>query len=128
MSTTGQAVQQKWLRAIIVLFAILIGFIANGFLLQIGDWTELESKIKFYKLWINGLAVVVTIATAFILFTHKKWKQQLEEIYTEAIKVVWPDKNETVRSTVGIVIGVTIVGFVLGLFDFIVSRLLTLIH
>ena len=51
----------------------------------------------------------------------------LADVYQEAIKVVWPDKNETVKHTIIIMIGVTIMGFVLGVFDVISTWLLSLI-
>jgi preprotein translocase SecE subunit len=52
----------------------------------------------------------------------------LEEVFQEAVKVVWPDKNETVKHTVGIMIGVTIVGTLLAVFDLAATWLLSLVN
>jgi preprotein translocase SecE subunit len=49
---------------------------------------------------------------------NEKTSTFLNEVYAEAIKVIWPDKTDTNKQTIVIMIGVTIVGFILGFFDF----------
>jgi preprotein translocase subunit SecE len=52
----------------------------------------------------------------------------LGNVYQELVKVVWPDSQQTWRHTVVIMIAVTIMGFVFGLFDFSANFLLNLVN
>ena len=93
-----------------------------------GEWFELESKIQFYMGVTQLISVLISFGVFLYIIKNHKTKTFLEEVYQEAIKVVWPDRNETVKHTIGIMIGVTIVGTLLAVFDLAATWLLSLIN
>jgi preprotein translocase subunit SecE len=127
MSLTLQDNGKKWIQTGVAILCMLIVYILIKFFTQMGEWFELESKIQFYM----AITQVVSVATAFGVFLYiirnTKTRTFLEEVYQEATKVVWPDKNETVRHTIGIMIGVSIVGTLLAVFDLVAAWLLSLV-
>jgi preprotein translocase subunit SecE len=71
---------------------------------------------------------MISFGTFIYIVKNEKTSSFLEEVFQEAVKVVWPDKNETVKHTVGIMIGVTIVGTLLAVFDLAATWLLSLVN
>ncbi|MQF69278.1 preprotein translocase subunit SecE [SAR202 cluster bacterium AD-804-J14_MRT_500m] len=49
----------------------------------------------------------------------------IKEVVSELQKAVWPSRDETIRLTWVVVVVAALVGFVLGFFDFSLSRTLT---
>jgi len=66
---------------------------------------------------LGGLAIGV--ATFFILNRNRAAYRFTDEVVAELAKVVWPDKQETVRSTLVVVSFTVIVAGALGLYDYI---------
>ena len=67
-------------------------------------------------------AVIFFAACFFVLNRTSKVVQFTDESWTELRSVTWPDREETVRSTV-VVIGVTLfIAFMLGLYDFVWAK------
>ena len=129
MSTAqGSTEQRKWMNTAIALLSMIVGYVFMTFFGQLGEWFELESKISHYTFVVQGVAVVVGVETFVFISKYRQTADYIQEVFGELSKVVWPDKNSNVRHTIGIIIGVGIVGFLLGLFDFGVSRLLNLIY
>ena len=128
MATVSRPEGKKWINTGVAGAAILVGYVFLAFIEQMGAWFELESKVRFFRAYAQGGAVVIGLISFVITIRHSKSAQFLGEVFQELVKVIWPDKTETVRHTVGIIIGVTIAGFVLGLFDFGASKLLSLLH
>ena len=128
MSSTMKDDGTKWIQTTITLCCLMLSYILIRFFGQIGEWFDLESKITQYLIISQVVAVLVSLGVFIYVMKNPVISTFLKEVYQEAIKVVWPDKNETVKHTIGIMIGVTIVGFLLGLFDFVATWLLSLIH
>jgi preprotein translocase subunit SecE len=128
MSTTSQNEGKKWIQTSVAITCMLLGYILIAFFETLGEWFELESKVKSYMLISQVLAVLMSLGVFVYIMKNPKTSSFLAEVYQETIKVVFPDKNETVRHTIGIMIGVGIVGFMLGFFDFTASYLLSLIN
>jgi preprotein translocase subunit SecE len=63
--------------------------------------------------------LVVGIATFFTLNRNRAAYRFTDEVVAELAKVVWPDKQETVRSTLVVVSFTVIVAGALGLYDYI---------
>jgi preprotein translocase subunit SecE len=105
-----------------------IGYILISFFAQLGEWFELESKISNYMLISNIVSVLLSVGVFAYIITNKVTSEFLRDVYAEAVKVVWPDKNDTVRMTVVIMIGVTIVGFILWIFDYLGTLFMSLIQ
>ena len=118
----------KWIQTSVALTCMVLGYVLISFFETLSEWFQLESKIPNYSAGSQVLSVLVAIGVFVYIMKNPKTSIFLEEVYAETVKVVWPDKNETVRHTIGIMIGVGIVGFLLGIFDFVSSYLLSLIN
>jgi preprotein translocase subunit SecE len=116
---------KKWINASVAITCILVGIIVQSFFDQLNEWFELEATIGKFTVLSQSAAVLVAFLSFIYIIKNKTTSTFLSEVYNEATKVVFPDKNETVRHTIGIMIGVTIVGYFLGAFDFIASYTLS---
>ncbi len=119
---------KKWIQTSVAITCMLLGYILISFFETLGEWFELESKIPNFVASSQILAVLIALGVFVYIMKNPKISTFLTEVYQETAKVVWPDKNQTVRHTIGIIIGVTIVGFILGFFDFTATWLLSLIN
>lgn len=128
MSLTTKDNGKKWIQSSIAMLCLVTAFCFVKFFTQMGDWFELESKLPYYTALSQVLSVLIAFGVFIYIIKNEKTSSFLAEVYQEAIKVIWPDKNQTVRHTVGIMIGVTVVGFILGIFDLISTYLLSLIN
>jgi preprotein translocase subunit SecE len=118
---------KKWIQASVAVTCILLGYVVNSFFVQLSEWFELETKIKNFIYAAQGLSVLIGFGVFVYIMKNEKTSTFLNEVYAEAIKVIWPDKTDTNKQTIVIMIGVTIVGFILGFFDILSSWLLSLI-
>lgn len=128
MSLSIQDDGKKWIQTSVALVCLVLVYVLISFTAQLSEWFELESKIPFYTATSQIISVLISLGTFLYIMKNEVTSTFLTEVYQEAVKVVWPNKNETVRHTIGIMIGVGIVGFILGIFDFIAVWLLKLIH
>lgn len=119
---------KKWIQTSVAITCMLLGYILISFFETLGDWFELEAKVPNFTASSQVLAVLVALGVFIYIMKNPKISGFLTEVYQETVKVVWPNKNETVRHTIVIMIGVTIVGFILGFFDFTATWLLSLIN
>lgn len=128
MSLTAKDNGKKWIQSSVAFTCLLLVYILIKFFTQMGEWFELESKIQFYMGITQMISVMISFGAFIYIIKNEKTSSFLEEVFQEAIKVVWPDKNETVKHTVGIMIGVTIVGTLLAVFDLAATWLLSLVN
>ena len=115
---------QKWIQTSVAVLCLVLVYVLIKFFTQIGEWFELESKISQYMAISQIISVLISLGVFVYVMKNPMTSSFLREVYAEASKVVWPNKNETVRHTIGIMIGVAIVGFILGIFDFVSTYLL----
>ena len=111
MASVSNIENKKWLNSAVAIAAILVGYIWLGFIGQLGEWFELESKVPYFRGMAQGSAVVVGMLAFLITTKNSISASFLRECFTELTKVVWPDKNANVKHTFGIIVGVTVVGF-----------------
>jgi preprotein translocase subunit SecE len=128
MALTSNNEGRKWIQASLALACIFLGYITISFFEKMAEWLLLESKIPYYFALTQGLGVLVGLATYVVILKNPISSVFLADVYQETIKVVWPDKNQTWKYTVIIMISVTIMGFVFGFFDFGANFLLGLIN
>lgn len=122
MSVTSQNNSgSKWINAGVAIASISVAYVFLVFFQQLGEWFELEARIPHFAYTIQGICVIAGLVLFVTIKKRKDSSSFLEEVYGEMLKVVWPNKSETARHTVGVIIGVTIAGLVLGLFDFLSS-------
>jgi preprotein translocase subunit SecE len=127
MATVKKDEGQKWINASVAITCVVLYYILFSFFNQIGEWFELESKLKSFAMISQVFSGLLALATFFTILRHPVSSSYLREAYSELIKVVFPERNETTRSTFIIMILVTIAGFVLGFFDFGATSLLQLL-
>ena len=127
MSMTSKNDGKKWIQTSIAVLCMIIVYVLISFFDQMNEWFELESKLTSFVFIAQGLSVAIGLAVFVYITTNSKTATFLSEVYEEVTKVVWPDKNETVKHTVGIMISVTIIGVLLSLFDLAASYMITLI-
>ncbi len=58
---------------------------------------------------------------------YRDVRQYLNEVQVEYKKITWPPQKEALAGTVGVLVIVTIVAVVLGVFDFVLSRVVQLV-
>lgn len=116
---------RKWIYSSLAIFGFLLALLTYKFLLQMGAWFDLETKVKNYILISQILSVGISGVAFFALIKNEKSAQFLYETYDEMLKVVFPDRSETFRHAIIIMIVVTIIGFILGMFDFGAGYLLS---
>jgi len=128
MSLTVKDNGKKWIQSSVAIVCMLLVYVLIKFFTQMGEWFELESKVQFYMGISQLISVLISLSVFMYISKNHKTKTFLEETYQEAVKVVWPNKNETVKHTIGIMIGVSIVGTLLAIFDIAATWLLSLIN
>lgn len=128
MSLSTKDNGKKWIQTSVAICCMLLVYVLIKFFTQMAEWFELESKIQFYMAGTQFLSVLIALGVFIYVIKNKVTSSFLEETYAEAMKVVWPDKNETVRHTIAIMIGVTVVGFLLWAFDLLATWLLSLLN
>jgi len=119
---------KKWINALIACASILLVFVSISFTEQVGEWFDLEARVPLYSALAQFLSVVIGVVCFLLIYFNKKASMYLDEVYGELVKVVWPEKDSIVRLTVGIIIGLTIVGLILVLVDFAFQKLLGLLY
>lgn len=119
---------KKWIQSSVAVVCILLAYVLIKFFTQMSEWFELESKITFYGAISQVLSVVLSFGVFLYIVKNVKTRTFLEEVFQETMKVVWPNRSETVKHTIGIMIGVTIVGTLLAVFDLAATWLLSLIN
>jgi preprotein translocase subunit SecE len=127
MSLAHKEDGKKWIQTTVALTCMIVGYVLMSFFETLSEWFELESKIGSYTAISQAVSVLIALGVFTYIMRTPKTANFLHDVYQEAIKVIWPDKNDTVKHTIIIMIGVTIMGFILGVFDIGASWLLSLI-
>ena len=106
---------KKWINGFIVVSSGLVGYVFIQFLLgPIRDWFDLESRIPFdYDLLASLFGVVAGVLTFLLIQKNKTASTHLDEVYSELVKVVWPEKDSVLKVTIGIIIGLAFVSLIL---------------
>lgn len=119
---------KKWIQTSVAVLCVLLGYVLVNFFEKLGEWFVLESIIPYYYAISQVISVVIALTTYVVIMVNPKSSQFLSLVYQEMMKVVWPDKNQTWKHTVVIMIAVTIMGFIFGFFDFGANFLLGLVN
>lgn len=128
MSIIKSEDSKKWITALVVIAAVLAGFVAATFIRQLGDWFDLEAKISSFSLITQAVGVVTGFGTFIYILKNEKTSSYLEEVYNELVKVVWPTKDTIVKMTIGIAIALVIVAAIFMSVDFIFQKVLEFLY
>ncbi len=128
MSTnTRKANTSKWLNASVAITCVILLFLCIRFFKVIGEWFELEVQFGSYTVVSQAASVLIALASFIYIQKNQKVSTFLKDSFTEVIKVVFPDRNETLSMTWKVMILVTICGFLLGVFDYASTWFLSLL-
>lgn len=117
----------KWINTLLFLGSVLVGFMFNMMLVKFGAWFEFEARIPQYK-YIQLLAsIVVVFATMVYVRSRSDLMTFFYQTFDEMTKVVFPDKNQSFRLSLFVILWVTVIGFVLTIFDWIARLVIGLI-
>jgi preprotein translocase subunit SecE len=130
MSTTTKEITEgkKYINLILAVGAMLLGYVVYSLVHQLGIWFELEAKMSQFQWLPHTLSVVSGIAFFVLMLRQEKVVQYLQEVYIELTKVVWSDRDSTIKLTIGILIGLIITGIVLSLVDLGINKILSLLY
>jgi preprotein translocase subunit SecE len=128
MSMTSSKEGKKWIQASLALTCIFLGYVVVSFLEKMAEWFLLEAKIPYFYGISQAVGVLTGLIAYIMILRNPISSTFLDDVFEETLKVVWPDRNQTWKYTVLIMIGVTIMGFIFGFFDFGAVYLLSLIN
>ena len=128
VSALREVDSKKWINALVAVAAFILTNVVIRSLYQVAEWTDLEAKITDFRLWAQVAGIAIGVLAFGLTLRNKRAYQYLSEVYGELTKVIWSDKNSTLRLTVSIVIGVTISAVFLGIVDFGIKTVLELLY
>jgi len=128
MSVASNEDGKKWIQTTVAITCILLVYVLISFFEKLAEWFALETMIPYFFGITQFVSVVIGLTTYIAVFKNPKSNDFLTNVYQEVMKVVWPDKQQTWRHTIVIMIAVVIMGFVFGFFDFGANFLLGLVN
>ena len=128
MSVASNDDGKKWIQTSVALTCILLVYVMISFFEKLAEWFALETMVPYYFGISQFVSVLIGLVSYIVVFKNPTSSEFLSNVYQEAIKVVWPDKQQTWRHTFVIMVAVTIMGFVFGFFDFTANFLLGLVN
>ena len=115
---------QKYIILTFVGAAVLLGMSVQGLTIPLLARLEVADPQIFGLLNATTFAGIVVAALSFALLNRQKTAVALtNEVIDELRKVAWPDKQETLRSTLVVVVFTVVVAGALGGYDFIWAQL-----
>lgn len=117
----------KWINTILFLASAIVGLIFHKLFIKLGLWFEFEAKIPQYKYLQLFASLVVVFVTMVYVRSRSDLMSFFYETFDEMTKVVFPDKNQSFRLSIFVIIWVTIIGFILTTFDLIARFIIGMI-
>ena len=99
---------KKWINFFVALISMLCGYLVIKFLGQMGEWFDLEARISYFIGVSQGIGILLGLSVFLIVKKNETARDHLDEVYSELVKVIWPDSESVVKSTIGILIGLSI--------------------
>lgn len=119
---------KKWIQAAVAVVCVLAVYVLISFFEKLAEWFALESIVPNFYGITQVISVLIGIGAFFWVMKNPKASDFLTNVYGEVLKVVWPNRQQTWKHTVVIMIAVTIFGFIFGFFDFAANYLLGLVN
>lgn len=71
----------------------------------------------------QAVSIIIAVIAFVVIYKNDKAISYLSEVYSECLKIVFPDREVTNKQTIIVMIGVTVIGFILGMFDWLTQQL-----
>jgi preprotein translocase subunit SecE len=128
MSLIKSEDSKKWVNSFVAICAVLSGYIVIQFTEKMGEWFDLEAKIPYFLGVSQAIGIVIGLAVFLFVTNHKGARTYLEQVYDELVKVIWPESESVVKSTIGILIGLVIFSAIFVSVDFLFRKALELVY
>lgn len=128
MSLLKSEDSKKWLNSFVAICAVLSGYIVIQFTEKMGEWFDLEAKIPYFLGVSQGIGIIIGLVVFLVVTNHKVARSYLEQVYDELVKVIWPDSESVVKSTIGILIGLAIFSSIFVSVDYLFRKVLELVY
>ena len=113
----------KWVHILFASAGILLAWL----LTKIGDWVWSYFG-KPNDLYVGLAAVVVAGVATWVAWKNEEVFTLANEVTSELRKVTWPDRKETVSSTIVVIATTIISSLLLGFFDAVWASLTKMIY
>lgn len=128
MSLLKSEDSKKWINAFVAILSFIVGYIVISFTEQMGEWFDLEAKVSNFLMVTQAIGIIAGLATFLGITKNKNASTHLNEVYMELTKAVWPQADAVLKSTVGIIIGLSIISGIFVGVDFLFQKALELIY
>jgi hypothetical protein len=88
---------KKWIQTSVAITCIILAYICQSFFETLGEWFDLEALLPNFDWIVRALSIIIGFTTFLVIVNRNQTATFLKEVYAESIKVVWPDKSQTVR-------------------------------
>ena len=109
--------QQKWVNLSFVAASLLFAYVLYVLATKFSIVFDVEGRIRSLDKILMASTVVVGLGVFFGLSKSTRANSFIGETVSEVAKVTWPSQDETLKSTVAVLIAVTIAGLLLWAVD-----------
>lgn len=128
MSILKEEDGRKWINFLLILFVLILGFVSYQLFLQLAEWFDLEARVSNFNLIAQACSVAVSGGSLLLVVKNNRAMTYLSDVFNELLKVVWPDRESTIKLTIGIVIALIVAGIFFGLIDLFLGKILGLLY
>lgn len=118
---------QKWINSFLAIVSGICGFVVIRFFHQMSEWFDLEAKIPQFQIVVQVVGILVGLIVFISIIKNKSASEHLSGVYSELVKVVWPNKDDVLKTTIGLIFALSIISGIFVLVDFGVRKLLNII-
>ena len=127
MSLIKSEDSKKWINSFVAIVSAISGIIVIRFSEQMGEWFDLEAKIPNFPITIQVVGILIGLVVFISITKNRNASSYMDEVYAELVKVVWPNKDEVIKITIGLLIALSIVSGIFVFIDFGFRKILELI-
>ena len=127
MSLIKSEDSKKWINSFVAIVSAISGIIDIRFSEQMGEWFDLEAKIPNFPITVQVVGILIGLVVFISITKNRNASSYMDEVYAELVKVVWPNKDEVIKITIGLLIALSIVSGIFVFIDFGFRKILELI-
>ncbi|EQC48095.1 preprotein translocase subunit SecE [Bacteriovorax sp. Seq25_V] len=124
MSLIKSEDSKKWINSFLAIVSGICGLVVIRFLEQMGEWFDLEAKVPNFPITIQVVGIAVAVVIFVSVIKNKSASEHLDRVYSELVKVMWPKKDDVLKTTIGLVIALSIISGIFVLVDLGFRKLL----